>query len=170
MRKIVAALVVLLMLPLGAAFSQDAEASYSVVTMAAGVADDEFDDMAAGFMIGSILPVDKDKGMFLRTAMNQVNWPKDSPLRAIEVSSLWYWYLGKKWNFWWTAGAQAFVSGTNDGTHLLTGLGCSRKVYNWPDHDGLGIHAFGEIQFVDAGDEPTGKLLQANIGLVWDRP
>jgi len=129
---------------------------------------DDFKHTDFGGRLGFQIPFDSDRGMTLRMVYSHIDLG-ESKMTTIAPTMLWEWYLGKKWDIWWTLGGEAYLDGPNEGFDYVTGFGVSRKIAtinkDWPSPASL--EGFGEITFTDASGEATGSYAKLNLGVVF---
>ena len=139
----------------------------SAFVMATGWSEQPFQSFNGGIRAGITLPLDGQKGLFLRTAYQSLNFQGDQ-IQSLEVMPLLTWYVGNKWTFYLTGGLTGYVGGENTGFDGTGGFGIARRVWTQPQGDFLipaCIDLFAELTFTDAGGQPTGGLAQISAGI-----
>lgn len=140
----------------------------SAFIMATGWSEKPFTSFEGGVRAGITLPLDSEKGLFLRTAYQSLSLTDGDAIQSIEVMPLLSWYVGTKWEFYLTGGLTGYVGGENSGIDGTGGFGVARRL--WTQTQGTfvipaSIDVFGEVSFTDAGGQPSGGLAQLSIGI-----
>ena len=139
-------------------------------TMFSGWSGDKFSTVNGGLKIGTIISLDSDRKLFLRTGYSSLNWG-DGLVQSIDVVPTLVWYLGSRWSFYALGGLTGYVSGDNDGLDAVGGFGASRRV--WTSKQAGSIPAcldlFGEVLLSQSRDQVTGGMAQVNIGVKFGR-
>lgn len=175
MRKILI-LAALLLLPFSISLKAGEHAPLKGVLMGTMTVNDNFDadTWSGGFKIGTLVSIDSEKGMFLRTMFTRSSYgPSEDDIESISISVLSEWYLGKKFGFYATFGGDTYVSGDFSGTDPFLGFGLTKPV--WTDSDAsfkipAQIDLFFELNFQDGAGQPTGGYNQVNFGLIFSKP
>lgn len=144
----------------------------SAFLMATGWTEQPFEKFEGGFRAGLILPLDRDRGLSLRTAYQSLNIIGGEDVRSIEVMPTLTWYVGTKWEFYLTGGLTGYVDGDNTGFDGTGGFGVARRF--WTQLPGTSVipasaDVFAELSFTDAGGQPTGGLAQLSIGIRFNK-
>lgn len=145
----------------------------SAFVMASGWSQQPFESFEGGIRAGLILPLDKEKGLSLRTAYQSLNIVGGDNIQSIEIMPLLTWYIGTKWEFYLTGGLTGYVGGDNSGFDGTGGFGVARRIWTQPQGGAFLIPAsldlFGEVSFTDAGGQPSGGLAQLSVGIRFNK-
>lgn len=164
MKRFLLILLVLTVLPLSISYAQ------GMIGCAFGTiqTNDGFKSVDGGARVGFITPLDASRDMYIRIVGGSVNLG-EGDITTIQAVLMMKWYLGKKWDLWWTIGGDSYVGGDNKGTDLITGLGASRKLatLNKEWSEPAVLRGFFEMSFTDASGQSTGRYGQINIGLAF---
>lgn len=168
-------LFVLLLIPvvaLSATAGQLQSSGTSAFCMVSGWSQQPFDKFDSGIRAGLILPLDKEKGLSLRTAYQSLSISGSDRIQSVEVMPLLSWYIGTKYEFYLTGGITGYVGGENSGIDGTGGFGVARRIWTQPAGTSLipaSLDLFGEISFTDASGQPSGGLGQLSIGLRFNK-
>lgn len=170
MKRLLLTLLVLTMLPISVTFAQT-EGNMAGLLYGSVWTEDNFDNTHGGLKLGMQTAIDQEKGVWLRVVYSQYNFDPE-PIQTLGISGIFQWYAGKKVNFWFVTGTEAYMDGVNDGADLFTGLGFSRSIWTVNNSDWAiapKVSMFGEVTFTDAGGQSTGNFVQFNLGLSFNR-
>ena len=164
MKRLLLTLLVLTVLPISASYAEGLTGcAFGTVQT-----NDGFESINGGARFGFITPFDQGRDMYLRIVGGSVNLG-ESDISTIQAVMMMKWYIGKRWDVWWTIGGDSYIGGDNRGTDMITGLGVSRKVATlnkgWSQPTVL--RGFFEMSFTDASGQSTGKYGQINIGVAF---
>lgn len=144
----------------------------SAFCMVSGWSEKPFQKFEGGIRAGLTLPLESERGLYLRTAYQSLNIVGGENIQTIEVTPLLSWYIGTKWEFYLVGGLTGYVGGENSGIDATGGFGFARRV--WTQQPGTAIipasiDLFTECSFTDAGGQPVGGRGQINFGLRFNR-
>lgn len=147
------------------------ETGTSLILMNSVFTDSKLKDFSGGIKIGTILPLDKDKGLFLRTCYSRFNFGPNNQMSSVEVTALSDWYIGHLWKLYALMGGNAYTGGDNNGTDLIAGIGLSRRIWTEPLSTGIpaGLDLYGEISFTDATGQTIESFAQLNFGVKFNK-
>ncbi|MDF1546119.1 MAG: hypothetical protein P1R58_13580 [bacterium] len=130
---------------------------------------DDFKHTDGGARIGFVTPFDSDRGMYLRVVAGQVYVGEDDKMQTFQPTMMVKWYLGKKYDFWWTVGGDVYVDGPNEGADAMTGFGASRAIKTFDNGAGTlaQLSAFLEVSVTDGAASSTGSYGQINLGITF---
>ena len=140
----------------------------SAFIMATGWSEQPFQSFEGGLRAGLTLPLETDRGLYLRTAYQSLNLTGGDLIQSVEIMPLLSWYVGTKWEVYLTGGLTGYVGGDNTGFDATGGFGAARRLWTQPQVTSLipaSVDVFGEISFTDAGGQPSGGMAQLSIGL-----
>lgn len=139
-------------------------------TMFSGWSGDKFANVNGGLKIGTIISLDSDRKLFLRTGYSSLNWG-NSLVQSIDIVPTLNWYLGNRWSFYALGGLTGYVSGENEGLDAVGGFGASRRVWTSKQVGSTpaSLDLFGEVLLSQSRDQATGGLAQINIGVKFGR-
>lgn len=146
----------------------------SAFVMATGWSEQPFQSFEGGLRAGLTVPLESDRGLYLRTAYQSLNIVGGERIQSIEIMPLLSWYVGSKWEVYLTGGLTGYVGGENSGVDATGGFGAARRLWTQQADPGgspipSSVDVFGEISFTDAGGQPTGGMAQLSIGLRWNK-
>jgi hypothetical protein len=129
---------------------------------------DKFSSANGGISLGTIISIDADRKLSLRTGYSSLNFGENNDVQLIEIMPLLSWYIGEKWTFYATGGICGYVSGPDDGIDARGGFGASRRL--WTDNKFVGkipasFDIFGELILTQARDQITNGYMQVNLGI-----
>lgn len=144
----------------------------SAFAMVSGWSEKPFQKFEGGIRAGLTLPLESERGLYLRTAYQSLNIVGGENIQTIEVTPLLSWYIGTKWEFYLVGGLTGYVGGENSGIDATGGFGFARRV--WTQQPGTSvipasIDFFGEVSFTDAGGQPVGGRGQLNLGIRFNK-
>jgi hypothetical protein len=130
---------------------------------------DDFKHTDGGARLGFITPFDADRGMYLRVVAGRVDIGEGTDMKTIQPTVMMKWYLGKKYDFWWTIGGDVYVDGPNTGADAMTGFGASRAIKTFTNGTGdeAQLSGFLEVSITEAGGSETGSYAQLNLGITF---
>ena len=139
-------------------------------TMFSGWSGDKFANVNGGIKIGTIISLDSDRKLYLRTGYSSLNWGEGT-VQSIDIVPTLSWYLGNRWSFYALGGLTGYVSGANDGMDAVGGFGASRRVWTskFVSESPACFDIFGEMLLSQSRDQATGGLAQINIGVKFGR-
>lgn len=150
------------------------ESGTSLVLMTSAFTDSKFEDFSGGLKLGGILPFDDGHTIFVRVIYSRINFGKNKEdLESLQGTMLMDWYLGSKWKFYATVGADKYLSGPNSGADFAAGVGLSRRI--WTDQEPIlslipaSFDLYGELMLTDATKQETGTFVQLNVGLKFNK-
>lgn len=172
MRRLIAFVLVLTLLPVSITFAQQSPLS-AVVMGSATVqnVDGSSTRWSGGLQVGFETPIDQSAGLSGRVLYTK--WQFGDPtLETIRTSAKWRWYVGPKLGFYLLAGGDAWIGGEQSGLDLMTGCGMDWRVYTAKGDEWLvpfSISVLFEVVFADA-ENPLNNTGQLNLGLSFARP
>ncbi len=168
------ALAVLLLLPIGPTAQELKESPLQAIVMGSGWTDDGFTTgLSGGIKAGFQMPMDTDRGLWLRTLYSRYNFHPEETGESISLAVLMDWYIGKSWKFYFDVGPEFHLDGPLTGTDYFSSIGVMRRMwtsnsakFSVPAH----LDMFAEISFNDGSGQFAGDYLQLNIGFKFGRP
>lgn len=144
------------------------------VVAGAAWSDDHFSqELDFGLKTGIIVPIDMGRGLWLRTLYSRWNYRPDAPIQSIQIDVLIEFELSRSFKLYGVGESDNYVGGDNRGTDFGGGIGAAYRFYTWGEADNWfpgSLDVFTELNYVDAGSQPTGTYLGAKIGLTISRP
>lgn len=163
----VMALILFMVAPVGAQ-ERLTSSGTSAFIMVTGWSEQPFTSFDGGIRAGLTLPLESDRGLFLRTAYQSLNLTGGDNIQSVEIMPLLNWYVGRKWEVYLTGGLTGYVGGDNTGFDATGGFGVARRLWTQPQGTSIipaSVDIFGEISFTDAGGQPSGGMAQLSLGL-----
>lgn len=171
MKALLSIALVLLLVP--TIYGQADNPLRGVIAGAAWSDDHISEEMDFGVKVGTVVPIDMGKGLWLRTLYNRWNYKPTDPIQAIQISLLIEFDLSSKWTLYGIGDSQNYVGGDNAGTDFGGGVGASFCLHRYGERDWLmpgEIALFVELNYIDGGSQPTGSFIGAQLGLAISRP
>ncbi len=181
-------LAALLLLPLSINAQELQESSTQIVLMGSAWSDDGLvRDFDAGFKFGVQMPLDLDRGLWLRVSYAEWNItgvdksllpdPEADPsanARSFGITMLMDWAIGKKWKFYVPVGGEMYFDGPLVDTDMFIGFGASRRILTFDKAGDMKIPAhidgFVDITFADGSGQFSGNYIQLNLGIKIGKP
>ncbi len=155
-------LIVLMFAPLHA----QEKSNSSFIVFVTGQTDDQFSNYYLGGKYGYQFLLDSKRDIWIRTIYSHVDVVGENT-EAIQIAGLINWYIGEKWNCWYTFGGENYVDGDIKGTDLFTGFGLSRKIFTVDGR--TTVNMFSEFSYTDTSEEDGHDIVQINIGFILNR-
>lgn len=174
-RVIIGMVMLVLMAMVGQATAQEpATEPVQIVGSVCALSDQQFSQqMDFGLKLGTIVPLDGGKNMYLRTLYSRWNFRPNSPIQSIKINLLVEYWLGKGWWVYGLGGGDFFVGGDNKGGDWSGGFGGAKTILTVHNdqkvQDGR-LDVFADIDFTDASGQVTGSYFQLNFGVKFAPP
>jgi hypothetical protein len=130
----------------------------------------DFAETSGGVQIGTVVSLDTDKGLLLRTLYTKAQWG-DMDFQSVSVAPMLTWYAGKKWDFYVVFGREMWQAEDESGGDTFAGFGTSRRIYTGTSEDYVvpfTVDAF--IDFVSDDMGPYGNANQITLGFQFSKP
>ncbi|MBD3403789.1 hypothetical protein GF420_12895 [candidate division GN15 bacterium] len=163
---------VLLLVPV-MGYAQEENPFRGVIAGAAWT-DDGFDEQIDfGMQTGFMTAVDRGKGLWLRTLYSRWNFQPDEPIQSLSVDAIIEFDVGSGFTVYGVGESDNYVGGDNKGTDFGGGFGAAWRFHTFGEDSWLvpgNLALFVEVDYVDAGTQPTGSFIGAKLGLHISRP
>jgi hypothetical protein len=144
------------------------ENAFQLYGMVSGWSVDKLSNLNGGVKIGTILCLDKDKGLFVRGGYSSYNLKESPAIQSLDLMPTLTFYIGRKWSLWASGGITGYIGGENSGIDATGGLGAGRRLWTEPNPVKASpayLDLFGELLVTQARGQITGGYTQVNIGL-----